>query len=130
VSSGERHTAQPALFNGNSAFNAFRLVCLTDNPKEVRSKVECFELPELGYLGQSQALMTRRQLEQCREQGSYVSEPALFTIRLACANDAVPPYNVVSTTFQGHSFYIPAGSEAGNRTLETLSLLSYLVGLQ
>ena len=44
----------------------------------------------------------------------------------------MPPQALVWTTFRGQAFYIahsPEG-EARDSTLETLSLLSYLVGLQ
>ncbi|HYC45590.1 MAG TPA: hypothetical protein VED01_08885 [Burkholderiales bacterium] len=83
------------------------------------------------YLGQSQALTTKLERERCQGSAAHESSPVLFRIRLAC-DSAVPPHALVSTTFRGQTFYIapsPEG-EARDRTLETLSLLSYLVGLQ
>lgn len=84
------------------------------------------------YLGQAQAAATRRQIAMCRDGKPTNVRPTQFNIMLACGNQPIPPYSLVSTRFQGHDFFIPPAGELGadNHTLETLSLLSYLVGLQ
>ncbi len=83
------------------------------------------------YLGEAHARNHRNQRKHCDGTTAAPATPRLFDLRLACSKSA-PPDSVVSTSFQGSRFYVsPAGRVAeGDRTLETLSLLTFLVDLQ
>lgn len=84
------------------------------------------------YLGRAQSHNFRLQLARCGHAPSASARESLFNIRIACARGDVPPRAVVDTEFQGRRYFIPAAAsgETRDRTLETLSLLTYLVDLQ
>ena len=57
----------------------FRLVCLTDDPKGIRSEVECFELPELGVPHPQRTMgKWRKQILWGRTVPGLEPGPALF----------------------------------------------------
>ncbi|MET0180142.1 MAG: hypothetical protein ABW194_06620 [Novosphingobium sp.] len=84
------------------------------------------------YLGKVHAADLRRQLARCREGAGEPGEPPLFRIDVSCGGRTASRHAVVATEFQGRRFVIPAAGQrpAQDRTLETLSLLTYLVDLQ
>lgn len=87
------------------------------------------------YLGQAQARVTQREVQRCAGVATEEGTNPLFSVRLACRRGDVPEGSLVTTEFQGRHFYVLSGSAAGAddgtlETLETLALISYLVGLQ
>lgn len=85
------------------------------------------------YLGKAHAADLRRQLEDCRGDQSSVGEwTPLFHIEAACIGRGDPQRVVVATEFEGRRYYIRRAGDMPpeDRTLETLSLLTYLVDLQ
>lgn len=83
------------------------------------------------YLGRSQWHNIRLQFARCGREPLSSAEQSLFNIRVTCGGITAPVGAVVKTEFQGRGYFIPPATSASrDRTLETLSLLSYLVELQ
>lgn len=86
------------------------------------------------YLGQLHSQRFRTEVETCGQdtRPPSRSEPIFFRIRVACDNAIAPASAVVSTAFQGRTYYIPSAAEAGpyDHTLTVLSLLTELLALQ
>lgn len=85
------------------------------------------------YLGKAHAADLRRQLDRCRGAGEPpLGAAPLFQVEVLCAGTAPRSRPVASTKFEGRRFFVRRSGErpAGDRTLETLSLLTYLVDLQ
>lgn len=83
------------------------------------------------YLGKAQAAIIHRQLAACGAPDPPGFQ-RLFYLEVACATRPAPLRPLVSTRFDGRRYVLRRGEEApaSDRTLETLSLLTYLVDLQ
>ncbi|MET0374569.1 MAG: hypothetical protein ABW128_09965 [Rhizorhabdus sp.] len=81
------------------------------------------------YLGKAHAADLR---DRCGGRPLPASDAPLFRIEVRCAGQSAPRHPVVTTEFQGRRYAIPRIGERPphDRTLETLSLLTYLVDLQ
>lgn len=98
------------------------------------------------YLGRSQALRQYYQAEVCSgREPKKPAPPLLLNIAMTCGDQLIPPHAFVSTEFQGRRFFVrplapetlvedaePTAlqKETKDRTLDTLSLLSFLVDLK